>query len=117
MSKFTYHGPFTLVTLRGSEETPLPNGQEEHEVELRDGAEVELPADHEYVVTLRELGRLTPVTEEVAPAAPAAAPPAQPSPPPAPAAPQGQADGGTPNSNPDASADKAAGGKKTAKEG
>jgi hypothetical protein len=116
LSKFTYHGPFTLVTLRGSEESPLPNGQEEHEVQLRDGAEVELPEDHEYVATLRELGRLTPVADDAAaPAAPPSPPP--PPPPPPPAGTQGQADGTGTDSTQNANADKAAGGKKTAKEG
>ncbi|MEJ2795742.1 hypothetical protein WAE56_20250 [Iodobacter sp. LRB] len=56
--KFIYNGPSSGVTLR--------DGEAETEVMLHDGAEVDLPAEHEYTKTLEALGHLTAVIEKPA---------------------------------------------------
>jgi len=51
--KFIYNGPLDAVTIR--------NGKEILDVILTNGKEIELPEKNEYVRTLQEKGRLTPV--------------------------------------------------------
>ena len=53
--KYRYSGPTSGVTLQ--------EGEEVREVMLHTGAEVELPAEHDYTQTLLALGHLTPVQE------------------------------------------------------
>lgn len=62
--KYRYSGPTSGVTLR--------KGEEAHEVMLHTGAEVELPAEHDYTQTLLALGHLTPVQEPAKQAKPSA---------------------------------------------
>ncbi|WP_432719846.1 hypothetical protein R0381_003650 [Jeongeupia wiesaeckerbachi] len=50
--KYLYSGPTSGVTLQ--------DGDEPREVMLHTGAEVELPAEHEYTKTLLALGYLAP---------------------------------------------------------
>ena len=63
MTPYTYSGPQSGVTLS------LP-GEGELEVQLVNGKEVQLPADHPFVRKLKMKGRLT----EAAPDPPAAKP-------------------------------------------
>lgn len=56
--KYRYSGPLSGVT--------LDNGTE---VMLHPGADVELPAEHEYTKTLQALGHLTPAPQPKAPKA------------------------------------------------
>lgn len=63
--KYLYKGPSSGVTLR--------DGEAETEIMLHDGAEVDLPAEHEYTQTLLALGHLTVVIEKPAKASKTAA--------------------------------------------
>ncbi|HJU70383.1 MAG TPA: hypothetical protein VJ603_00900 [Paucimonas sp.] len=51
--KYRYSGPTSGVTLH--------KGEEVKEVMLHTGAEVDLPEEHEYTMTLLALGHLSPV--------------------------------------------------------
>jgi hypothetical protein len=68
-TKYTYSGPDSALALAAAEAGAAP-----HEVLLRHGAEVALPADNAAVKTLVAMGHLSPVADKAAPsAAPAAA--------------------------------------------
>ncbi|BCU88723.1 MULTISPECIES: hypothetical protein [Yersinia pseudotuberculosis complex] len=56
LTPYRYHGPISGVT--------LIDGKNELEVMLHDGAVVELPAEHEYTLTLLAEKRLSPVRTE-----------------------------------------------------
>lgn len=64
--KYRYSGPNSGVTLR--------NGNKSTEVMLITGAEVELPAQHEYVQVLLKRGHLTPAPDPAATTPAATAP-------------------------------------------